>query len=378
MMTRHSCQIGYVSELQRSRRGEYFEIRYRVPASHGKWKHRAERLYDVGSKKAARKILNDRLNKYSPRNSRIGHISFKDFVDRYWKPHLERQSVKPSTKSGYESVLESHVFPAIKDVPMVEIEPLHIEDMVKAIMEKGRAARTIRNVLVVCQSVFSLAEQDEVIERSPVKKKHRPAVKQVEKVVWTAEQVRNIVNEVVSEYRALFTLLALTGVRIGEALAIQWKHFDFEKQTLKIEQSIWYGRIGSPKTKRSNRLIHFGDTLGRVMTEHLGVSRRIGPGDFVFTKPDGSPLHPDVVRREVLYPALERLHISREKRSDGFHAFRHAAASLINEKTGNLKLAQKLLGHADISTTADTYTHTFSESERNASLALENAIFGNG
>jgi len=135
--------------------------------------------------------------------------------------------------------------------------------------------------------------------------------------------------------------------------------------------------MGSPKTKDSYRVIYFGDTLGRVMTEHMGVSRRIGHEDVVFTKPDGSPLHPDVVRREVLYPALERLHISRDKRNGGFHAFRHAAATLINEKTGNLKLAQKLLGHADISTTADTYTHTFTESERSASVALENAIFGN-
>jgi integrase len=376
-MTRDSYQIGHVSDLQKSRRGEYFEIRYRVPAPNGRWKHRAERLYDVSSKKAARKILNERISKYSPRNSRIGQISFRDFVARYWKPHLEHQRVKPSTKAGYESILEKHVYPAIGDLPIVEIEPLHIEEMVTATAKKGKASRTIRNVLVVCQSVFSLAEQDEVIERSPVKKKHRPAVQHVEKTVWTAEQVRKIVDEVVAEYRPLFTLLALTAVRIGEALALQWRHFDFEKQTLKIEQSFWYGQLVSPKTKGSNRLILFGDTLGRVMTEHMGASSRIGPQDFVFSKPDGSPLHPDVVRRDVLYLALERLHIPRQKRGGGFHAFRHAAASLINQKTGNLKLAQKLLGHADISTTADTYTHTFSESERSASLALENAIFGN-
>jgi integrase len=113
------------------------------------------------------------------------------------------------------------------------------------------------------------------------------------------------------------------------------------------------------------------------MTEHLGKSSRIGSEDFVFAKIDGSPRNPDVLRRDVLYPALERLHPYREKRSAGFHAFRHAAASLINnETTGNLKLAQKLLGHADISTPADTYTHTFSESEMSASLTLQDAIFG--
>jgi integrase len=71
-------------------------------------------------------------------------------------------------------------------------------------------------------------------------------------------------------------------------------------------------------------------------------------------------LNPDVLRRDVLYPALDR----------------HSAASFLNEQTGNLKLAQRFLGHADISTTANVYTHTSIESERRAAVAIERAIFG--
>jgi len=112
------------------------------------------------------------------------------------------------------------------------------------------------------------------------------------------------------------------------------------------------------------------------MTEHMGACSRIESEDFVFAKADGAPLQQDVVRRDVLYPVIDRLQLSRGQREAGFHAFRHAAASLINQQTGNLKLAQKLLGHADISTTADTYTHTFSTSERDASVALEKVVFG--
>ncbi|HEY4931539.1 MAG TPA: tyrosine-type recombinase/integrase, partial [Terriglobales bacterium] len=46
----------------------------------------------------------------------------------------------------------------------------------------------------------------------------------------------------------------------------------------------------------------------------------------------------------------------RSSRTAGFHTFRHSAASLINARTGNLKLAQKLLGHSNLSTTADVYS----------------------
>ena len=99
------------------------------------------------------------------------------------------------------------------------------------------------------------------------------------------------------------------------------------------------------------------------LTDHLQRSVHIGPEDFVFTQEFGGPLNPDVLRRDVLYPALDRTGISRPKRASGFHAFRHSAGSFLNEQTGNLKLAQRFLGHADISTTANIYTHTSSESD---------------
>lgn len=116
--------------------------------------------------------------------------------------------------------------------------------------------------------------------------------------------------------------------------------------------------------------------MGKALTNHLQNSQHIGPEDFVFSKPDGSTLGPDVLRRAVLYPALDRLGIPRDSRSAGFHTFRHSVGSFINEQTGNLKLAQKLLGHSNLSTTADIYTHTTQESEREAALAVERAIYG--
>ena len=83
-----------------------------------------------------------------------------------------------------------------------------------------------------------------------------------------------------------------------------------------------------------------------------------------------------MLRRDVLYPVLDRLGIARNSRAAGFHTFRHSAATIINQRTGNLKLAQKLLGHSNLATTADLYTHTSADADRGAALALEQAIFG--
>jgi integrase len=136
-------------------------------------------------------------------------------------------------------------------------------------------------------------------------------------------------------------------------------------------------QLVSPKTVSSARPIPFGTVLTDTLVTHHRVSVFTGPDDFVFCKEDGSSLNPDVLRKDVLYPVLDRLNIPRIKGALSFHSFRHSGASLINAKTGNLKLAQKFLGHSNVGTTADIYTHTSEAMERAAAVVLERSIFGN-
>jgi integrase len=70
------------------------------------------------------------------------------------------------------------------------------------------------------------------------------------------------------------------------------------------------------------------------------------------------------------------LGILRKKGAPGLHTFRHSAASIVNEQTRNLKLAQKFLGLSTVEMTAGIYTHTSAEAERESAVALEKAIYG--
>jgi integrase-like protein len=157
---------------------------------------------------------------------------------------------------------------------------------------------------------------------------------------------------------------------------LKWKHVDLERRILRIEHSLWRGQLLSPKTTASTRDIPLGSALNETLRNHRESSLHRGPDDFVFCKKDGSALDPDVLRKDALYPILDRLGFPRKKGASGFHTFRHSAASIVNEQTGNLKLAQKFLGHSTIKMTADIYTHTSAEAERDAAIALERAIYG--
>jgi integrase len=373
-MSRKSYQRGYVSDPIRTKSGLKFVIRWRVRTSEGKWQHKAETLYGLSGKKAAQTVLDERMREISTQKKVTPDLTLTQFIDTYFRPYLERQRIKPSTLQGYDSLLKKHITPTLGARRLTEIGPLHIEQLLQ--FKLVLSPKTQRNVVGLLQGIFSLAEDNDLIEKSPVRDRHKPVVPKREKPVWTPEQVRTIIGSVPERYRALFTCAALTGARLGELLGLQWKRIDFDGRKLRIEQSLWHGRLVDPKTKGSFRTVLFGEALAKALTNHLQNSQHIGPEDFVFSKPDGSTLDPDMLRRDVLYPALDRLGIPRSSRSAGFHTFRHSVGSFINAQTGNLKLAQKLLGHSNLSTTADIYVHTSPESEREAALAVERAIYG--
>ena len=375
-MTRQSYQQGYVSNPMHTRRGIAFKIRYRVRTLAGKWKHRSETLYGLPGRKAARSALDQRIQAASKTLPEVAGLTMRGFTQAYWKPYLDRKNVKPSTLASYGSALEIHIFPAFGNCQLGEVNPLQVEEFLQSKFRSGLSPKTVRNLLVILQGIFSLAVDNDLIVKSPIRNRHKPTVRRVEKPVWSPKQVREILENTPAKYRVLFQVLALTGVRAGEVLGLQWKHVDLAKAQLRIEQSLWQGQLVPPKTKDSVRTINLSVVLADALRRHHEVSAIKSPNGFVFCKNDGSPLHLDVLRKDVLYPALDRLRIPRLSGASGFHAFRHSVGSFINAETGNLKLAQKLLGHSNINMTADVYTHISQESEREAARAVERAIYG--
>jgi integrase len=147
-------------------------------------------------------------------------------------------------------VLERHILPVLGDLRLVDIVPLHIEQLSQA-KEGKLSPQSIRNMLAVLQGILSVAEDNDLISRSPIRNRHKPVVQRQEKPIWSPEQVRKIIEGVPENFRCLFITAALTGARLGELLALQWKHLNLEERTLRIEQSLWKGQLVPPKTAGS-------------------------------------------------------------------------------------------------------------------------------
>jgi len=120
--------------------------------------------------------------------------------------------------------------------------------------------------------------------------------------------------------------------------------------------------------------VGLGDLLARVLEDLMTESEFKSPDDFLFHRPDGRPVEPKVFREDILYPAMSRARIPVESRATGLHLFRHTAGSLLEKKTGDIKRVQEQLGHANIGTTADIYTHIDLETVRQNADDLESVL----
>jgi integrase len=182
---RQSYQLGYVSKPIPTWSGTVFKIRYRVKSADGKWNQKAETLYGLSGKKAARAVLEERIRGASCAKPEGSDLSLKAFVDAWWKPYLQRKGVKPSTRRNYDSILELHILPVFGELRIDEVVPLHVERFIQTKVESGLSGKTVRNLLLVLQAIMSLALDNDLIDRSPIRNGHKPTVDRYEQPIWT-------------------------------------------------------------------------------------------------------------------------------------------------------------------------------------------------
>ena len=153
--------------------------------------------------------------------------------------------------------------------------------------------------------------------------------------------------------------MAATGVRISEAIGLQWRHLALDGSTahVKIRRAIVRGRVQPPKSKHGRREIPLEHALVLELRRHRASTEWHRDEDLVFPSLAGTPFEPGNLRRRVLAPAAEEVGAPWA----GFHTFRHTCASMLFERGANAKQVQRWLGHHSASFTIDTYIHLLSD-----------------
>ncbi len=314
-----------------------------------------------------------------------GDLIVKDFLHQ-WLKTFKVYEVSSRTMELYYSCERLHIVPALGELPIRDVTPIHVQTLLYQLQaDKQLSRRTISLVRSVLIQMYDYAIDLRLVENNPArnaklpKQPHRPV--EPEKVISIAQ--REALLKAVAEDEIMcptLTMLMLTGMRIGEVLALQWKHIDFAAKTIDIRQSLtrelvfdedgktqkMVDALGATKTRTSQRTIHAPDLVlerlrrwMRYVASLKGGLDVLRPDGFVFISTRTMKMRTYSGFRASYRHFLKRHGFEDDGRN--LHRYRHTFASMLLEQEVNPKVVQQLLGHKDVSTTLGVYSHVVPE-----------------
>jgi integrase len=324
---------------------------------------RAETLGPVSkiTRQEARAFLQDRLATLNL-SQRRPHATkpLEEFVRVEWRPNAAL-ALKKSTVKYYGFQLDRHIIPALGSCSLCEINRAQIEEVLSDLRERGHASGTLRGVRATFSTVLQAGVERGYLDKNPAHGiRIRATAPRIERRFYFPAQIRQLLPELTKPCSTVVQLAVLTGLRIGEILALRWKRVDLLRRTIEVAESYSDGEFGTPKTRSSNRVIPVSGFLRGLLKSHRAKAKRTAPDDLVLCMRSGAPLSQKNLYNRVLGPACDRIQQPRVS----WDSFRHTHATLLTEVGESIKTVQAQLGHSDLQTTLNTYAHVIPDSQR--------------
>ena len=355
-------------------------VRARVydPAT-GKTKQRSKStgLKAPGNKRAATRKKDEIVAQWE-REANAGVVNGDPFFSEYVEKWLAwKKDVKENTLKSYRDYADVHILPALGGLKIRQVSMVHLNTFYERLLEKVSPS-SARKIHVVVSGAMWLAKCDGVIADNHAKDIKFPKAKKFEGSAYSPEQVAQLLKAAEKEkepLRAAVVLGVCYGLRRSEIVGLRWSDIDFEKGTLTVRNTVTQnGKLRlegeSTKTSKSNRTLALLATTVPYLKRLQDQQERNGLIlDKVCAWPKGDkPVRPDYLTRQV--PALMRKEGLPQMR---LHDLRHTAATLLATKASP-KQVQEFLGHDNISTTMNIYTHLMDDEKKATSDLMNNIL----
>ncbi len=267
----------------------------------------------------------------------------------------------------------------LRTITLRDCEQLHrhVQEQT-AKSSRAKTGRSTANMaLGVLKQLLTYAEKHRYIASNPARhvKPHSASFEErrrkVEGDVLTADELRALFEKAEGEWRPLLMLAALTGLRRGEVLGLQWGDVDWQRSRVHVRRQLNNGKLADPKTPNALRSVPLAPELVREL-KPWKLKCPKGELDLVFPNPEGGPMS-----TQTLDAALARTLRRAGLRRITMHALRHTFASTLISSGVSIKTAQRLLGHANIQMTLQTYAHMLPGDDDGVAAALSSRVFGN-
>ncbi|MBA2513690.1 MAG: site-specific integrase [Solirubrobacterales bacterium] len=288
-----------------------------------------------------------------------------------------RGAIRPQTLDEYRRDLERHVLPVIGDRPLAKVRAPDLARLAAGLAardgEDYLADRSVRRIFAPLSALFATAVEEGFIAHNPVRDVNLPSGRdRLRKFdaddqgddddpapgharALTREQLATVLAIVDPRWRVFFELLASTGLRVSEALALRWGdvRLDGSNPAVKVRRAYVKGAYGPPKSRHGRRDVPLPFGLVTALRERRAGSEWPDARGLVFPSLNGTPMSAENLARRTLKPAVQEAGAGWA----GFHAFRHFCASQLIADGRNIVQTSRWLGHHSPAFTLTVYAH---------------------
>ena len=302
---------------------------------------------------------------------KANHDTFEE-IYLLWFDSAYVNTVKESTYVKTKEMFRVHILPAFGSMKLNKISVTYCQTTVNNWCDSLAKYRVMKNYVT---KVLDYSIALGLLKDNPMRKITMPKRKEIvdgEKVenYYNKEELQHFLDCIKSDgfarWHALFRLLAFSGMRKGEALALEWKDIDFNQSTVTVNKTLARGEnnkliIQSPKTKTSFRTVSVDPGTMQLLKEwrkeqatdflKLGFNT-MNPSQVVFTNYKN-----DYMQLASVTNRINKIIKKHDLKVITVHGLRHTHCSLLFEAGASIQEVKERLGHSDIQTTLNIYTH---------------------
>jgi integrase len=282
-------------------------------------------------------------------------VTFKDAADHARRTKFVT-SLKPSTRRGYNVLLDTMLLPRFAGTPLEQLAPKSVVELDAELVANGLKPTTRRNVLVCLRSILRTAVDDELLKQMP----QLPRLPHIGETIvksMTEGQLDKLMLAASARARLAFGLAAHAGLRAGEVRGLRWPDVDLELGTITVRRSVCRGEEASPKSGHQ-RVIPIAKPLLPMLK--VAYDGKKSPWDAVSLTSEGKPWA-EFSLRSAFRSAAAKAGLS----GWSFHSLRHYFVTMLFKQGAPAPVVKALAGHSTLAVT-QRYAHVTDEQLKKA------------